>query len=104
MVTYPPGEEQHECALCEEPFESYDLDFAAGYANLVCEQCDERAVTEDGEEPTVGPHDGQGDNPAYIDGTKCWRRIRFGGHITRMDEYDCDTLEEFQQKHREEHV
>lgn len=102
MVTFPVGEPQHVCAICGQPFEEYDIGFAENYANLVCRECDERAVTEDGEDPVVGPHDGQGDNPVYIDGIKCWRRIRFGGYITRCDEHDCDSLEEFRRQHRPE--
>jgi hypothetical protein len=102
MVEYPPGEEQTVCAICGEPFDEYSADFASRYANLVCESCDEQAVTETATDAEVGPHDGQGDNPVFIHGQKCWRRIRFGGHITRRDDHDCETLEEFHHKHREE--
>jgi len=100
MTRFPPGEPQDVCATCNEPFEKYDSEFATSYANLVCEECDQRAVTEAGEKPSIGPHDGQGDNLVYIDGIKCWRRIQFGGHITRRDEYDCESIEEFHEKHR----
>ncbi len=102
MVTYPPGEPQTHCAICDEQFEQYDPEFASGYANLVCRRCDRRAVTENGNEPTAGPHDGQGDNPVFIDGIKCWRRIRFGGFVTRRDEFDCESVGEFQRKHRDD--
>jgi len=100
MVEFPPGEPQEVCAICGEPFDGYSPGFAEGYANLVCEACDERAETASGERPSTGPHDGQGDNPVFIDGQKCWRRIRFGGHITRRDDHDCDSLEEFRRTHR----
>lgn len=68
----------------------------------MCETCDRRAVTADGEQPSIGLHDGQGDNPVLIDGIKCWRRIRFGGYITRRDEYNCDSIHEFHSRHRED--
>jgi hypothetical protein len=121
MVEFPPGEPQHECAICGDPFEQYDAEFASRYANLVCEACDDRAVTAGGEQPEhgngylgrdpdVGGEDGQptipmdpdvGDNPVFIDGQKCWRRYRFGGWITRRDDHDCDSLEAFQERHRD---
>ena len=122
MVEYPPGEPQAECAICGEPFESYDLEFASNYANLVCEACDERAGTAEGDSPKYGneylgrdtiidddsgtptirmPPD-VGDNPVFIDGQKCWRRYRFGGWITRRDDHDCSSIKEFHERHRDD--
>ncbi|TYT61777.1 hypothetical protein FYC77_11825 [Natrialba swarupiae] len=102
MVTFPPGESQDVCAICREPFEEYDPEFAQNYANLVCEACDKKAVTKHGSRDRTKPASETHGNPVYIDGQKCWRRYRFGGYITRLDEHDCDTIEEFHQKHREE--
>jgi hypothetical protein len=119
-VSYPAGQQRTECAICGDAFESYTPGFASGYANLVCEACDNVAVTEAddrpqhgaeyvGEEPVYEKDDGTtvinsgpdaGDNPVYINGNKCWRRYRFGGWITRWDEHDCNSLEEFQHTHR----
>lgn len=122
MTEYPPGEKQEECAICGEEFDEHTPEFASGYANLVCEDCDDRAVTYDGEPPEHGNEfldrdgsfetdDGElvirmapdvGDNPVFIDGQKCWRRYRFGGWITRRDDHNCDSVEEFQQAHRDD--
>lgn len=105
---------QIRCAICGTP----DTDarkLAIGYANPVCKACDELAVNKEGAEPWTGWKPGnepesepgviqlspdQGENPVYIAGVKCWRRYRFGGHVTRRDAFDCDSLEQFQQKHR----
>ena len=105
---------QIRCAICGTP----DTDahkLAIGYANPVCKACDELAVNEEGAEPWTGWKPGnepesepgviqlspdQGENPVYIAGVKCWRRYRFGGHVTRRDAFDCDSLEQFHQKHR----
>lgn len=101
MVTYPPGKEQSVCAICEQPFKETDPEFASNYANFVCEACDQNAVTKHGSDERVRPASETRGNPVYIDGQKCWRRYRFGGHITRLDEHDCETVEEFHQRHRE---
>jgi hypothetical protein len=119
-VEFPHGEEQEICAVCRQPFDEYPSKQTKGYSNLVCRQCDQKAVDENGNEPTVGPHDGQGTNPVFIDptvgphdgqgtnpvfidGHKCWRRIRFGNAFTRRDEYDCDSHAEFYCCHRDDY-
>lgn len=120
MVEYPPGEPQEECAICGDSFESIDSEFASNYANLVCKACDERAVTEQVVRPervdddldpevVIEKEDGskvirvdasERDNPVFIDNQKCWRRYRFSGWVTRRDDHDCKSLEEFYEKHR----
>ncbi|SEQ51416.1 hypothetical protein SAMN04489841_1937 [Natrinema salaciae] len=117
MVAFPPGEPQTVCALCENHFEVYDVEFASTYANLVCQACDAGAVTSSDEEPATGraylqresddPIDSAvvadiGDNPVFIDGQQCWRRYKFGGWVTRLDEHDCESVEEFRRLHRDD--
>ncbi|WP_188979043.1 hypothetical protein [Halocalculus aciditolerans] len=114
-ILYPAGEEQTECAICGGPLY---IPLSSPYANLVCDECDRRAVTEDGEEPTHGKayrekmaekygpesaqaRSGSGDNPVFIDGQKCWRRYRHGGYVTRLDQFDCDDIWEFRETHNQ---
>lgn len=102
------------CAICGVP-QSDARNFPTGYANPVCDECDALAVNDDGESPWTGYPPGErpesepgtillepdhGENPVYIAGVKCWRRYRFGGHVTRRDAYDCSTLDEFRDYHR----
>ncbi|RZH67823.1 hypothetical protein [Natrinema altunense] len=117
MVSFPPGEPQTDCSLCDAPLEGYSTERTSIYANVVCQACDARAVTSTSDEPAVGrkylqresdePIDSAvvadvGDNPVFIDGKKCWRRYKFGGWITRLDEHDCTSVREFRRMNRDD--
>lgn len=99
-VSHPVGQQQTVCAVCGDEFEGYGPEFASRYANLVCEACDERAVNERGESVEFASGRDDGDNPVFVDGRKCWRRYRFGGYVTRLDEHDCESVREFHETHR----
>ncbi|WP_157972648.1 hypothetical protein [Haloprofundus halophilus] len=104
------------CAICGIPEEEANQ-LPIGYSNPVCRDCGEFATDEAGDNPWVGWPPGErpkpksgtiqlapdaGANPVYIAGVKCWRRYRFGGYITRRDAFDCNSVEEFTEKHRVE--
>ena len=117
-IEYPVGERQEECAICGGMLESIAGELTKSYPNLVCWECDLRAVNTWGEEPAVGaayrekqkaksdnPEEvsvpsNSGENPVFIDGKKCWRRYSLGGHVTPVDEFDCESLIEFNEKHQ----
>jgi len=65
-VEFPQGEEQEACAICREEFKEHPESLRQK-PNLVCRQCDQKAVAKDGETPTDGPNDGQGDRLVFID-------------------------------------
>lgn len=117
-IEYPVGEIQEECAVCGGALELMMRDMTSSYPNLVCWECDLQAVNTWGEEPKVGaayrekmkaesenpesvsvPSD-SGENPVFIDDVKCWRRYHLGGHVTQVDEFDCEDIIEFNKKHQ----
>ena len=84
------------CSICGS--ELPNPEFASNYPNLVCDDCDSRARSASGASANrlmARPYD----NPVYVDGCRCWRRYRFGGHITLRDAFSCDTLSEFYDRH-----
>jgi len=103
------------CSVCGDSLP--DEEFALDYPNFVCDECNSAAVNETGETPWHGWPPGekpetergviqmtpdQGENPVFINGIKCWRRYRFGGHIAFRDPFDCRTLQEFYDRHKKE--
>lgn len=116
-IHYPEGVEQEVCAICEQPLYGIIVSLTSAYPNVVCKECDRRAVTVDSEEPKHGvayvkrektenddPDSisftaNPGDNPVFIDGEKCWRRYRYGGFITQLDQFDCENIKKFRHKH-----
>ena len=99
-----------DCPICNAALIDSYSDSFKDYPNLVCRDCDERALSDKAEkakheldnmeEPTASDILGMddGDNPVFIDGKKCWRRYKFGGWITMLDAYDCKDTEEFYEK------
>ena len=88
------------CAICSRSLtDDFGSDFVKRYPDLVCELCSRRAVTAEGASPYHSSAEDWGDNPLFIDGIKCWRRYRYGGHITMRDRFDCSAIEEFYAKH-----
>lgn len=114
----PPDDEAPprvlRCAVCG--IQEHDAtNLPVGYANPVCSACGELATDEAGDDAWVGWQPGDepdpkpgtiqlapdtGTNPVYVAGEKCWRRYNFGGYVTRRDAFDCDTIDEFEEKHR----
>lgn len=116
-IRFPVGKRQEVCAICGGPLKGIAADLTSTYPNLVCWECELRAINKNGEDPKYGaeyrsklkaegdnpddvnvPSDA-GENPVFIDGRKCWRRYRFGGFVTSVDQFNCDTMLEFKEKH-----
>lgn len=85
------------CSICDATLP--DPKFARNYPNFVCRECDARAVNSQHQKPWTDCNHDDGENPIFIDGLKCWRRYRFGGYITMLDDQDCKDIFEFYEKH-----
>ena len=78
------------CPICRRDLleDFTDAAFVDNYPGLVCRKCDARAVNSKGASPEAGGmYFEEGDNPVFIDSLKCWRRYRFGGHVTMIGPY-----------------
>jgi hypothetical protein len=84
------------CPTCGNDFEC-DPD----HPGRVCEKCDELATGASGSKPVVDPSYDRGENPVFILGQRCYRRYRFGGWATMVDQCDCECRDvlEFQDTH-----
>jgi hypothetical protein len=85
------------CSICGKALP--DPAFTRNYPNYVCRECDARAVNSRGETPEWFSQHDSGENPVFIDGKKCWRRYRYGGYITMLDDMDRNDIGEFYDKH-----
>ena len=91
---------QVKCGFCTLNIcDDFGLDFSLQYPNLVCNDCQGKALKADGNSAVHLSWDDDGDNPVFIDGVKCWRRYKFGGYITMRDVHDFSTLTEFYRYH-----
>ena len=99
----PNDDARLPCPLCSRDLleDFHGAEFITDYPGLVCRECDARAVNSNGATAKMFGVDDDGDNPVFIGSRKCWRRYRFGGFVTMIDPYDCDTLEEFYDRRRE---
>lgn len=85
------------CSICGKDLP--DPMFSKNYPNFVCRECGERAVNSQGNSPEHISQADHGENPVFIDGKKCWRRYRYGGYITMLDDMDCQDIGEFYNRH-----
>lgn len=82
---------------------------ALPYTGLVCWDCDGRALDRNGQQAQYSSankigetsslaNDFDGPNPVFIDGIRCWRRYRLGGHVTMRDLVEADSEREWYER------
>ncbi|MCK9525978.1 MAG: hypothetical protein M0R49_08625 [Limnochordia bacterium] len=84
------------CPICQALL---DVELMKHYPDPVCQDCNTRALDIKGNKPFHSSMGDGGTNPVFIDGYKCWRRYRFGGHIAMLDRFNCASLTEFYKRH-----
>ena len=93
------GEFDFPCPICGCDLLGHfngDVQIATMYTNLVCPDCNHRAVTADGQLAVDWDED-KDTIPVYIDGKQCWRRYRLW-NAAMYDPYNCATKEEFERR------
>ena len=84
------------CPICGSDLLDHfngNVEAATVYPNLVCPNCNDRAITADGQLAEDWDED-KDSIPVYIDGRQCWRRYRSWA-AAMYDPYSCATLDEF---------
>ena len=93
------GDFDFPCAICgSDLLDELDWppEMIAGYPNLICPNCNEKAVTADGMLANLS-FPGIETTPVYVDGKQCWRRHGYPG-APMYDPFNSQSLEEFHRK------
>ena len=86
------------CPICHADMPA-DAEFVQTYPGLVCGDCQAKAVDAQGREPEHNSLGDFGANPVFIDSRQCWHRYKFGGYVTMLDPDDCESEQEFYDRH-----
>jgi hypothetical protein len=71
----------------------------------VCDQCDRRAIDDEGLPAFHDSPNDWGTKPVFIDGRRCFRRYHLGGYQTMLDpDSDCPDYDNFMNRHLFPHL